>query len=49
MTTDNKFVEKLAFEILLAEKKLEGIGFEVIGVKDNNNNECLYVVREKKF
>ena len=47
MSLNEKLVKELAIDFLIVEKKLEDIGFEVVGIKDINN-ENLFLVRKKK-
>ena len=47
MSLKKDLVKELAIDFLIVEKKLEDIGFEIVGIKDINN-EKLFLVREKK-
>ena len=47
MSLDVKAMEKLALDRLEDQKKLEDIGFEVVGFKDINN-DILFMIRKKK-
>lgn len=40
-------LEEFALDYKIIEKKLEDIGFEIVGTKDINN-EKLFLVRKKK-
>lgn len=48
MSLDMKAMEKLVLDRLEDQKKLEDIGFEIIGFKDINN-DTLIMIRKKKI
>ncbi len=48
MSLDMKVIEKLALDRLENKKKLEDIGFEIIGFKDINDDTLIMIRKKRK-